>query len=860
MIGQIISHYKILEKLGEGGMGVVYKAHDTDLDRDVALKFLPHHVTADEADQARFLQEARAAAVLNHPNICTVHAIEKADDQQFIVMEYVDGKTLRQLIPIQKTQIAVDYAIQIGEALQEAHSQRIVHRDVKAENIMVNSKNQIKVMDFGLAKLKGSLKLTKTSSTVGTLAYMAPEQIQGGEVDARSDIFSFGVVLYEMLTGHMPFRGEHEAAMVYSIVNEPALPIEKYLPDVSSELVHVINRALEKDPEDRYQFVHEMVIDLRRLKKQTSRVSHSMNEFTPESTHEAGLDTKGKIVLVATSLVIGAIAIATLVFFLWRPAARLNPNIAIKPLDIPFSLVGYPALSPDGKQLAFPARDADGKWAVYNMHVTGGEPSKITTDSSEIDWLTSAVSFSPDGSMIAYSAMNPKSRQSEIRLVSSLGGVSRVVSQEGFSGKWRPDGQRIGFYRHIAGRKAYWTVEPNGTNERLEFKDTLGTSMGNQSYSWSPDGNSITWLRTSKEMFQEIIVRDLATGTERQVTHEGSNIDEVCWASNDQIIYSTNKVGSTTLWMIPASGGESVQISKEGPDMGMSISADCKRLVFYRRKIFGFIRRAGIDGSDSKQVTFDARRIQWVDISPDRKWILFSGGTDEFDMRTGIYLVDRDGHQRRVVVPPSEDAFHPVWSPDGKWIVYSSQGANTPLDSSKIFLLDAANLGTRHQIVKGVAARWIDSRTLHVRRGMRSWLLDIFTREEKAFFRDSASAFPVSRQQHIVYYDRRAQTPGWWIVPSYYDDQRSARPRLLFSPSEPLRSEITADKSQIILWDDNGNLWKIFLPSGKRERIPATFPGLTRASVLSASYDGREIVYMQQHVDTKLFMIDNLFQ
>jgi len=282
MIGQTISHFNILEKLGEGGMGVVYKAEDTKLKRIVAVKFLPRGIEAQEPERARFLQEAQAASALNHPNVCTIYEISEhegpaysgapAARQQFIVMEFVDGRTLRQMIPVQKIQAAIDYAIQIGEALQEAHSKGIVHRDVKAENIMVNEKKQVKVMDFGLAKLKGSLKLTKTSSTVGTLAYMAPEQIQGGEVDARSDIFSFGVVLYEMLTGHMPFRGEHEAAMVYSIVNEEPIPIQKHLPEVSSELVHVLNRALEKDPEDRYQFVHEMVIDLRRLKKETTRV------------------------------------------------------------------------------------------------------------------------------------------------------------------------------------------------------------------------------------------------------------------------------------------------------------------------------------------------------------------------------------------------------------------------------------------------------------------------------------------------------------------------------------------------------------------------------------------------------------
>ena len=273
MIGQTILQYRILEKLGEGGMGVVYKAHDTKLDRVVALKFLPHHLAGHEAEQARFLQEARAASALNHPNVCTIFDIKEENDKLFIVMEYVDGTTIRQKLPIAKLQEALTYAIQIGEALHEAHGKGIVHRDIKCENIMLNSKNQIKVMDFGLAKLKGSLKLTKTSSTVGTLAYMAPEQLQGGDVDARSDIFSFGVVLFEMLTGHMPFRGEHEAAMMYSIVNEEPEPVQKSRPDIVPEIDRIIRRALEKDPEDRYQHIDDLVSELRRVQKQSTKIS-----------------------------------------------------------------------------------------------------------------------------------------------------------------------------------------------------------------------------------------------------------------------------------------------------------------------------------------------------------------------------------------------------------------------------------------------------------------------------------------------------------------------------------------------------------------------------------------------------------
>ena len=277
MIGQTISHYKILEKLGQGGMGIVYKAEDTKLDRTVALKFLPHHLTANAAEQARFLQEAKAAAQINHPNVCSIIDIQEFKGEQFIVMEYVDGETLRAKIRGEGlgVQDAVACAIQIGEALAEAHSKGIVHRDIKCENIMLNSRNQVKVMDFGLAKLKGSLKLTKTSSTVGTLAYMAPEQIQGGDVDARSDIFSFGVVLFEMLTGHMPFRGEHEASMMYSIINEDPEPATKYRPDLPADILHVFNRSLEKDPTDRYQSMNDLLIDLRRVKRESTKVSRA---------------------------------------------------------------------------------------------------------------------------------------------------------------------------------------------------------------------------------------------------------------------------------------------------------------------------------------------------------------------------------------------------------------------------------------------------------------------------------------------------------------------------------------------------------------------------------------------------------
>jgi serine/threonine protein kinase/tetratricopeptide (TPR) repeat protein len=271
MIGKTVSHYKILEKLGEGGMGVVYKAHDTKLNRDIALKFLPPHLTTNEAEKKRFLQEAQAAAAINHPNICSIYDIYDEIEQPFIVMEYIEGQTLRELVGIEHDNLLpikdlLNYAIQIAEALQAAHDEGIVHRDIKPENIMLTEIKQIKVMDFGLAKIKGAARLTKTSSAAGTVAYMSPEQARGDKVDHRTDIWSLGVILYEMLTGQLPFKSEYEQAMVYSILNEEPEPITGLRPGVPMVFERIINKCLEKRPFDRYQQADKLMVDLGQMK------------------------------------------------------------------------------------------------------------------------------------------------------------------------------------------------------------------------------------------------------------------------------------------------------------------------------------------------------------------------------------------------------------------------------------------------------------------------------------------------------------------------------------------------------------------------------------------------------------------
>ena len=264
-VGKTILHYKIIEKLGEGGMGVVFLAKDTKLEREVAIKFLPRHIAGNSDERKRFEIEAKAAAALNHPNIATIHNIEEAEDELFLVMEYIKGSELKEEIVNNQLSIdnILDYATQIAEGLQVAHSKEIVHRDIKSANIMITNDGKVKIMDFGLAKIAGGAQLTKEHSTLGTAAYMSPEQARGEEVDHRSDIWSFGVVLYEMLTGELPFNGDYEQELIYAILNEEPKDISLLLPDIPEFLEQVVAAAMAKQPDERYQEMTSLIKDLK---------------------------------------------------------------------------------------------------------------------------------------------------------------------------------------------------------------------------------------------------------------------------------------------------------------------------------------------------------------------------------------------------------------------------------------------------------------------------------------------------------------------------------------------------------------------------------------------------------------------
>jgi serine/threonine protein kinase len=731
MIGTTISHYSILEKLGEGGMGVVYKAQDTKLNRTVALKFLPDRVNNDAVTRSRFLQEAQAAAVLNHPNICVIHDVREEDGKQFMVMEYVDGKTLRESINTggMKTDAAIDYAIQIAEALEEAHSKGIVHRDIKADNIMINSKNQVKVMDFGLAKLKGSLKLTRTSSTVGTLAYMAPEQMQGGEVDPRSDIFAFGVLFFEMLSGRLPFRGEHEAAMMYSIINEDPENIQKYVPDAPAELSFLLKTALEKNPEDRFQHMSDIVRDLRRLKKQSSRVnrpafSGEYKKIEAERSSIQGSGTQSALpqkpnkIFLYGGIGLGLIVVVvTLVLFILPSENNAFSSFQFSRITSTGNVQGA-AISPDNRYICYSQFDK-GKYSLWVRQLATSSNIQIRTPQPE--FIGDPI-FSNDGNFIYYRMQNQNGNEAALFKIPVLGGNSvKVISNVQGSVTFSPDGSQFAFNRvyQETGNFALVVASADGSKQK-DLVAYKGEKWISGAPSWSPKGDiiavalglweggfhhelisvnavsgevqrmtetlwdgiaEITWLSDGKglivegtdlnNMLTQLYFVSFPSGETRKITNDLNNYGGSSVTDDRKKICAVQSERDMYLYYVP--NGDAKQAAKLSQlrDDGLSglyVSED-NRVYYTSRQGGSFdIWSSSITGENQKQITSDEFAEQNLSVSPDGNTLLFSS------TRAGvpnIWSIASDGSGLTQLTKDAED-YSASMDVSGKWIVFSS--------------------------------------------------------------------------------------------------------------------------------------------------------------------------------------------
>ena len=680
--GDRIGHYEILSRAGEGGMGVVYLARDLRLDRSIALKVLPHELTQNAEAKARFMQEAKAASSLDHANICTVHDIDETPDGQlFLVMSHYAGGTLKDRIARGPLPLddALDIASQIAQGLHAAHAAGIVHRDVKPANVMFTADGVVKIVDFGLAKLAGVTAITRMGTTLGTVAYMSPEQTRGDEVDARTDLWSTGVVLYEMVAGRPPFKGDIAAAVVAAIQQQPPEPLTAVRTGVPLALDHVVARALAKDRSERFQTASDLVAELRRLRRDSDSAAPAT------VTTAAGPPRRAMWMALAGVLVAAALGAA----LVWprEPAAPDVPRFA-NPVQVTnaVGIEDYPSWSPDGQTLAYAAtQSADrvsGNWDIWIAQVAGGPPVNRTADHPGDDRYPV---WSPDGRQIAFWS----SREGGGYFVMpALGGAPRKVAaiRAGVLGSglsqgrpaWSPDGAELAMSVPTASGEVTTMVSPTSGGTR-----TLAATaehVGVLDLSWSPSGRHLAFVDGSATAdVTRLYLRDLANGSRVPITDGRTNAWSPEWSHDGRALYFVhNAGGAMDLWRQPldAAGranGAPVPLTT-GLDMRQAVfSRDGRRLAYSKGRRVGNVWRLPIrpdrpsTWADAEQLTFDQAFVEFLDVSPDGARLAVSsdrgGNMDLWTLPAG------GGPPSQLTFDPTPD-WNPRWSPDGKQVAF----------------------------------------------------------------------------------------------------------------------------------------------------------------------------------------------
>ena len=704
MIGHTISHYKITEKLGEGGMGVVYKAEDTKLDRPVALKFLAPHLLRDDEARKRFEREAKAAARLDHPNICTVYEIDEAEGRTFIVMAFLEGRPLSARIkegPL-KLPETLSVALQAAEGLKAAHEKGITHRDIKPDNLMLmaGSRGLVKVMDFGLAQLAGGSKFTREGTTLGTMTYMSPEQAAGAETDSRTDIWSLGVVLYEMVAGLPPFRGDYDQVVVYSLMNEEPESLTAVRTGVPKELERIVNKCLAKEPASRYQGVDELLVDLRELQK-TQQAEATRARPAPaavQASHRTPWLLAGAAVLVALAVTAGAFLG---LFESERPVAE-QPLEAV-PLTSYAGREEHPTFSPDGARVAFAWNgESQDNFDIYVKEIDSDNRQRLTTDQA----LDGNPTWSPDGRFIAFLRLDPVEAKSQVVIIPSIGGPERVVGDsEGDSEQfsynptpaWTPDSKKlIVLNRNTPDEATALFLLSIDTGKTRRLTSPTG-AWGDATPALSPDGKTLAFTRVASVFAEDVFLLSLnadlsADGEPRRLTSIGQVMSGLSWsADGESIVFSGGgDPFSERLWRIPVSGGDVQPVGAAGVgSSNPSISRSARRLAYSGRTFVENVWaiRVGDDGSAGPPAKLlSSTRIDFsAHYSPDGERIVFSSNRTG---TAGIWLSDADGFNPEPLFLHPEGAFSGSarWSPDGRHLAFDSY----PDDNGDIFVISAA--------------------------------------------------------------------------------------------------------------------------------------------------------------------------
>jgi eukaryotic-like serine/threonine-protein kinase len=862
MIGDTISHYRILQKLGGGGMGVVYKAEDTELGRFIALKFLPDDVAKDAEALERFRREARAASALNHPNICTIYEIGKAGDQSFIAMEYLDGVTLKHRIETQPLRLETicDVGMQIADALDAAHSKGIVHRDIKPANIFITNRGTVKILDFGLAKVNAvragasstqatalsELNLTHPGTAVGTVAYMSPEQARGESLDARTDLFSFGVVLYEMATGRQPFSGNTSAVIFNQILEHQPPKVATLNPRLPARLEEIIDKTLEKDRDLRCQTAAELRGDLKRLKRDTDSGRIATLAAKPQISQAALTSKKSLWALPAVALV--ALAAA---FFLGRitakPAALAPP--VYRQLTFRHGYIRMARFAPDGKTMIYSAGWEERPPEIFGTRAESPESRAFGFGGADV----LAVSGLGEMAVLLHSrSVEPYIYSGTLARVPLQGGAPREVLEGVQWADWSPDGNNFLVVRDLAGQN------------RLEYP------IGNVLYKtagWishpriSPDGKYIAFIEhpQRRDDMGHVALVDLK-GSEKELSGGWASLQGLAWSPRgDEVWFTGARVSNDRFLNTVTLGGTERLLSREPGTLTLQdVSRDGRVLLSRDVERVGML---GMAPGASKEA--DLSWLDWsapTDLSSDGKTLIFTESGEGGGENYSAYMRTTDGAP--AVRLGSGIAL--ALSADQKWVLTNQ--IHSPLETTLVPTGAGETRRLTHNGVTLVRAQWLpDNRYVFIGnekdRGLRLWVQSV----------DSDKPTPISPEGI-----RAAQwviSPDGKMVAAVQSDRKG----YLFSVdgNEPQAINRFPEGYIPVGWTSDGqSIWiynpgelpikveRLNLSTGQRDSwktlMPSDAAGVMSVGPILIRLDGKSYVYEYVRTLSDLYLVEGI--